>query len=151
MREALKTEVLEKIADDIYTGVVNMNASSRPDKILLHGASQPNLINIMWMISNTSRKHRFVVEPGEPSSNGGYDIGKRIFKKLAFVCKEGFYHLPNDERKCIIIIKGGNLNQRVRFVNELSPIVDVFVSTEDACPEYNGNHVFDLDKYFGEN
>ena len=99
LKKPLKTKVLESVANDVYVGLVEMVPSKRPERVILYGASQSDLISVMCLANNNSRRHRFNIEPGQLNGEYSINIGDKYLEKLAFFAKEDFYSLPKEKRR----------------------------------------------------
>jgi len=143
-----KGEILEDIAQDIYNNLVNTIPHKRPEKVILYGAPQSELIQIMCLATGDSRRHKFNIQPGELNGEYAINVGDKYLEKLAFLCKENFYSLSMEKRKNSILVEGGSEIQREKFRNNLINMVDVFVSDKQYYPVINGEHIINLDDYF---
>jgi hypothetical protein len=145
--EPIKELVFQCLANDIYNELVSIVPHERPKDIGFYGASQSDLIKIMCLTINNSRRHTFNILPQELQDGYSIDIGERYLEKLAFLCKEDFYGFPNEKRRTSIVVKGGDETKREIFRNKLTSVVDVFVHDGKNYPEINKEYVIDLNNY----
>jgi len=142
-------KILESIAEDIYNNLINIPKS--PKKVILYGASQRDLVKIKRLIMNHFKERQFNIQFGTLDKlNEDYfvNVKTKYLEKLAFLCKEDFYKLPEEKRRTCILVEGGDEVQREIFRRSLSTFVDVFVYDRQHYPEINGEYLINLDDYF---